>query len=114
MMDIKKDKLQLFIATCLYLVAKYEEVSLPHITDFVYYADSSFTQRDIMAMERKESLIAVNFNMGFAYPIFFFIRYRYVLPSSSMAMVHNLTKFYLDMFMSIYELAHKLPSVMAQ
>uniref|UniRef100_A0AC34FGF3 Cyclin N-terminal domain-containing protein n=1 Tax=Panagrolaimus sp. ES5 TaxID=591445 RepID=A0AC34FGF3_9BILA len=91
-MDIKKDKLQLFIATCLYLVAKYEEVSLPHITDFVYYADSSFTQRDIMAMERKVFL-AVNFDMGFAYPIFFLICYRYVLPSSSMAMVHNLSKF---------------------
>uniref|UniRef100_A0A914ZCV7 Cyclin-like domain-containing protein n=1 Tax=Panagrolaimus superbus TaxID=310955 RepID=A0A914ZCV7_9BILA len=110
-MDIKKDKLQLLGATCLFIATKYEEVSIPHITDFVYLAASAFTKRDIMAMERKV-FQAVNFNMGFAYPIHFLRRYRYALQNKDDT--HDLSKCFLDLFMSIYELANKLPSIMAQ
>jgi hypothetical protein len=53
--DIKKDKLQLLGATCMFLAAKYEEVSIPHINDFIYLAASAFSRRDITAMERKVS-----------------------------------------------------------
>uniref|UniRef100_A0AC34G560 Uncharacterized protein n=1 Tax=Panagrolaimus sp. ES5 TaxID=591445 RepID=A0AC34G560_9BILA len=112
-MDTRRHKLQLLGATCLHFASKYEEVCLPHIIDFVYLASSSGDANGIMAMERIV-FQAVNFNMGFAYPISFLRLYIHDFSSLSMASVHNLSKCYLDLFMSIYELAHKLPSVIAE
>jgi hypothetical protein len=111
-MNIQKEKLQLLGATCLFIAAKYEEVCIPHVNDFVYLAASSFTKRDIMVMERK-IFQTVNFNMGFAYPNRFALLYLSALQNKD-NIIYNTSKLFLDLFMSCYDLAHKLPSVMAQ
>jgi hypothetical protein len=110
-MNIQKEKLQLLGATCLFIATKYEEVCIPHVNDFVYLAASSFTKRDIMVMERK-IFQTVNFNMGFAYPINFLKIYLSAVQHDDL--MHTTSKLFLDLFMSFYDLAHKLPSIMAQ
>uniref|UniRef100_A0A914QZL2 Cyclin C-terminal domain-containing protein n=1 Tax=Panagrolaimus davidi TaxID=227884 RepID=A0A914QZL2_9BILA len=54
----------------------------------------------------------VNFNMGFAYPINFLKIYLSAVHHDDL--MHTTSKLFLDLFMSFYDLAHKLPSVMAQ
>jgi hypothetical protein len=110
--EIKKDKLQLLGATCMFLATKYEEVSIPHINDFIYLAASAFSKRDITHMERTV-FQTINFNMGFSYPVHFLRRYRYVLQNTG-DNTHPLSKMFCDLFMSVYEVCHKLPSTIAQ
>lgn len=51
-MDVTKDKLQLLGVSCIFIAAKYEEIMVPNIQDFVYVSADHFLKKDVLAMEK--------------------------------------------------------------
>lgn len=110
MKNIKKGDLQLLAATCMFLASKYEEVSIPHIGDFVYMADNSFTAKDMFRIESK-IFAACHFNVNFPLAVTFLRRYRYYLDNSKTA--HFYSKMIMDLAHFDAILCCKLPSIIA-
>ena len=54
---INKDNLQLLGVSCLFTAAKFEEIIVPHIDDFVQVAAAIFTKEDVFRMEQKAYII---------------------------------------------------------
>lgn len=51
-MVISRQEFQLLGTTSLFIAAKYEEVYPPEIREFVYITDDSFTNEQILKMEK--------------------------------------------------------------
>ncbi|KAI0264671.1 cyclin-like protein [Gloeopeniophorella convolvens] len=66
-------KLQLVGTTCMFLAAKVEEVIAPSATNFLYCADSSYNEAEILQAE-KYILKTLEWNMGYPNPIHFLRR----------------------------------------
>ena len=66
-------KLQLVGITCMFLAAKVEEIVAPSATNFLYCADSSYTEAEILQAE-KYILKTLEWNMGYPNPINFLRR----------------------------------------
>ena len=50
---IERSELQLLGVTCVLIAAKYEEIYAPQLSDLCYITDNSYTQSQIVAMERR-------------------------------------------------------------
>ena len=50
--DVQKGQLQLIGITCLYIAAKFEEISIPELKHFAYVTDGACTVQEIMDLER--------------------------------------------------------------
>ena len=50
---IERSELQLLGVTCVLVAAKYEEIYAPQLSDLCYITDNSYTQSQIIAMERR-------------------------------------------------------------
>ena len=66
-------KLQLVGITCMFLAAKVEEIVAPSAVNFLYCADSSYTEAEILQAE-KYVLKTLEWNMGYPNPIHFLRR----------------------------------------
>ncbi len=66
-------KLQLVGITCMFLAAKVEEIVAPSAMNFLYCADSSYTEAEILQAE-KYILKTLEWNMGYPNPIHFLRR----------------------------------------
>nr|CAD1837880.1 unnamed protein product [Ananas comosus var. bracteatus] len=60
---VARQKLQLLGVSCMLVASKYEEISPPHVEDFCYITDNSYTKQDVVKMEAKV-LKFLNFEMG--------------------------------------------------
>jgi len=105
-----KGNLQLLGVSCLFIAAKFEEITVPNIQDFVYVAADVFTKRDVLGMEQKV-LQAVGFMLFVPLPLQFIRRFRYYTMAPKH--VHNLTKFIAEVAQLSYTLAHLKPSTVA-
>ncbi|KAH7834775.1 hypothetical protein Vadar_019652 [Vaccinium darrowii] len=61
--SITRNKLQLVGVACMLIASKYEEISPPHIEDFCYITDNTYTKEEVVNMER-DVLIFLNHDMG--------------------------------------------------
>lgn len=66
-------KLQLVGITCLFIAAKVEEIVAPSAQNFLYCADSSYTEAEILQAERYV-LKTLDWNMSYPNPIHFLRR----------------------------------------
>nr|XP_043615743.1 cyclin-A1-1-like [Erigeron canadensis] len=48
---IDRERLQLLGVTCMMIDAKYEEISAPHVEDFCYITDNTYSQNEVLQME---------------------------------------------------------------
>lgn len=55
--NINKTNLQLLGIACMFVAAKFEEVTVPNIQDFIYVAGDNFTKSDVFRMEQQVILI---------------------------------------------------------
>ncbi|KAK8557550.1 hypothetical protein V6N12_009781 [Hibiscus sabdariffa] len=58
-----RNKLQLLGVSCMLIASKYEEITPPHIDDFCYITDNSFTKEEVVEME-KDVLKLLDFEIG--------------------------------------------------
>ncbi|PHU04698.1 putative cyclin-A3-1 [Capsicum chinense] len=57
------DMLQLLSVSCMLVASKYEEISPPHVEDFCYITDNSYTREEVVNME-KDLLNFLNFEIS--------------------------------------------------
>ncbi|MBA0743037.1 hypothetical protein Gogos_005758, partial [Gossypium gossypioides] len=60
---VSRNKLQLLGVSCMLIASKYEEITPPHIDDFCYITDNSYTKEEVVEME-KEILKLLDFEIG--------------------------------------------------
>lgn len=66
-------KLQLVGVTCMFIAAKVEETVSPSVSNFIYCADSSYSEAEILQAE-KYVLKTIDWNMGYPSPLNFLRR----------------------------------------
>ncbi|KAL3108681.1 hypothetical protein niasHT_019204 [Heterodera trifolii] len=110
LLGINKTNLQLLGVTCIFIAAKFEEMVMPNVADFVYVAANMFKKEHIMRME-PQVLSGLKFNLSVPYSMQFLRRYRfYASPSKS---VWAFAKFISEIALVCYALAHIPPSIVA-
>ncbi|NP_001234787.2 cyclin A3 [Solanum lycopersicum] len=57
------EKLQLLGVSCMLVASKYEEISPPHVEDFCYITDNTYTREEVVNMER-DLLSFLNFEIS--------------------------------------------------
>lgn len=57
------DRLQLLGVSCMLVASKYEEISPPHVEDFCYITDNTYTREEVVNMER-DLLCFLNFEIS--------------------------------------------------
>ncbi|XP_042500333.1 G2/mitotic-specific cyclin C13-1-like [Macadamia integrifolia] len=60
---INRQRLQLLGISCMLIASKYEEISPPHVEDFCYITDNTYTKQEVVKMET-DILKFLNFEMG--------------------------------------------------
>lgn len=60
---INRSKLQLLGVSAMLIASKYEEISPPHVEDFCYITDNTYTKHEVVKMEA-DVLKFLNFEMG--------------------------------------------------
>ncbi|KAJ1652875.1 B-type cyclin [Dispira simplex] len=70
---VSLEKLQLVGATALLIAAKFEEIQVPSINDFVYMVDNAYSLEEIMKAERF-MISMLNFDLAFPGPMSFLRR----------------------------------------
>ncbi|KAL3077815.1 hypothetical protein niasHS_011618 [Heterodera schachtii] len=110
LLGINKTNLQLLGVTCIFIAAKFEEMVMPNVADFVYVAANIFKKEHIMRME-PQVLSGLKFILSVPYSMQFLRRYRfYASPSKS---VWAFAKFISEIALVCYALAHFPTSVVA-
>lgn len=107
---IDRSTFQLLGTAALLLAAKYEEVYIPDINDFVYICDGAFTKRQLLKMEI-DICKRLEFRMGWPVSIYFLRRYSKIAAVRSDQ--HTLAKYILELALVEYPLAHVKPSIQA-
>lgn len=60
---LNRQRLQLLGVSSMLIAAKYEEISPPHVEDFCYITDNTYTKEEVVKMEA-DILKSLNFEMG--------------------------------------------------
>ncbi|KAJ8533637.1 hypothetical protein K7X08_006961 [Anisodus acutangulus] len=60
---LARDRLQLLGVSCMLVASKYEEISQPHVEDFCYITDNTYTKEEVVNMER-DLLNFLNFEIS--------------------------------------------------
>ncbi|XP_009270816.1 PREDICTED: G2/mitotic-specific cyclin-B1 [Aptenodytes forsteri] len=104
---VSKKTLQLVGVTAMFIASKYEEMFPPHIGDFAYVTDNTYTKFQICQMEMK-ILQALDFDLGRPLPPHFLRR------ASKIAEVdleqHILAKYLMELSIVDYDMVHFPPS----
>lgn len=107
---VNKDNLQLIGVTALFVATKYEEMYSPPIDDYVYITDKSCSGREIIQMEIR-ILKALKFFLGKPTPLNFLRRNSKIGEVD--VTVHNLAKYFIELALMEYTMAHIKPSKLA-
>ncbi|EPS61050.1 a-type cyclin, partial [Genlisea aurea] len=60
---VNRQKLQLLGVSSMLIASKYEEITPPHVEDFCYITDNTYTKKDVVQME-SDMLVSLGFQMG--------------------------------------------------
>lgn len=108
--NVKRSQLQCAGVTAMFIASKYEEMYAPDISDFVYITDSTYSKADILKME-KIILKSLDFNLSKPLPLHFLRRNS--KAGNVDATIHALAKYFLELTLPEYDMAHYLPSALA-
>ncbi|XP_022117536.2 G2/mitotic-specific cyclin-B2 [Pieris rapae] len=108
--NVPKEKLQLIGVTAMFIASKYEEIYAPSIEDFAYITDNTYTKNDIIKCE-KQIMIKLDFCLARPIPISF-LR-RFVKAAHGTSKNHHLAKYFVDLCLVDYSMAHYRPSELA-
>ncbi|XP_056135369.1 G2/mitotic-specific cyclin-B2-like [Lampris incognitus] len=107
---ISQQKLQLVGVTAMFLASKYEEMDCVDVGDLAYVTDNSFSNAQILEMERV-IFRQLNFNLGRPLPIHFLRRAS--KASNSNVETHILAKYLMELTLLDYDMVHYRPSEIA-
>ncbi|CAH1163483.1 unnamed protein product [Phaedon cochleariae] len=108
--NVGRSTLQLVGTSAMLIASKYEEMYIPDLTDFVYICDNSFSEKQILQMER-DILKKLDFSLGRPLSVHFLRRYNKIAQVRSDH--HTLGKYILELALLDYELGHVKPSMLA-
>lgn len=108
--NVQKSHLQLLGVTALFLAAKYEEMYIPSIEDFVYMTDNTYTKSDIRRMEIQ---ILKTLNFIIAKPISLNFLRRFSKAGQADPKQHTLSKYFLELCLHDAEFSSMDPSYQA-
>ncbi|NXN66681.1 CCNB1 protein, partial [Himantopus himantopus] len=104
---VSKKTLQLVGITAMFIASKYEECVPPHVGDFVYVTDNTYTNSQICKMEMR-ILQALDFGLGRP------ISPHFLRRASKIAQVdleqHTLAKYLMELSIVDYDMVHFPPS----
>lgn len=107
---IDRNNLQLVGVSALWIAAKYEEMYVSSLRDFVYLTDNAFTERDVLRMEQK-ILVGVDWGVGRPLPIHFLKRYSKL--ASVKPKEYVLGKYLLELALLQSDMCYIRPSLLA-
>jgi hypothetical protein len=108
--DVPKMQLQLVGVTALFLAAKYEEMYVPAIEDFVYMTDNTYTKSEIRQMEIS-ILKTLGFMFGKPLPLHFLRRFSKAGQADPKQ--HTLAKYFMELSLHDASFSHMDPSYLA-
>ncbi|NXG93961.1 CCNB1 protein, partial [Stercorarius parasiticus] len=104
---VSKKTLQLVGTTAMFIASKYEEIVPPHIGDFVYVTDCTYTTSQICQMEMK-ILQALDFSLSRPVPLHFL---RRALKIAKVDLKnHTLAMYLMELCILDYDMVHFPPS----
>lgn len=107
---INKKNLQLYGVACVFIAAKYEEIIVPHIDDFVFVSADAYIRKEILTAEI-EILKIVNLELNRPHAIQFLRRFRCLTNAKND--VYLLSRYFCDVSLLVYELIHVKLSIIA-
>eukprot|EP00494_Astrolonche_serrata_P024344 UN24602 len=117
LVDVPRTKLQLLGCVVLWLAAKYNEIRVPEVEDFVYMSDGAFVGEDMLALEEKIlTILKFDFSVPTAYH--FGERYidvvkYYLYNEKSKKRLGHLVHYYLEHCLLQYKCVGVKPSLLA-
>lgn len=108
--NVKRNQLQLVGVTAMFIASKYEEIYAPQVEDFVYITDYAYTKADIFQCERD---IMTKLDFCLARPIPLSFLRRFVKAAHGTSKNHHLAKYFVDLCLVEYTMAHYRPSELA-
>ncbi|XP_049877231.1 G2/mitotic-specific cyclin-B [Pectinophora gossypiella] len=108
--NVQRDRLQLIGVTAMYIASKYEEIYSPAVHEFVYVTANAYTKKDVFQCER-EILSKLGFCLARPIPLSF-LR-RFVKAAHGTSKHHHLAKYFVDLCLVEYSMAHHRPSELA-
>ncbi|CAH2102642.1 unnamed protein product [Euphydryas editha] len=108
--NVQRNELQLVGVTAMFIASKYEEIHVPDVSDFVYVTDNAYTKCDVFKCER-EIMSKLDFCLARPIPLSF-LR-RFVKAAHGTSKNHHLAKYFVDLSLVEYSMAHYRPSELA-
>ncbi|XP_053610622.1 G2/mitotic-specific cyclin-B [Plodia interpunctella] len=108
--NIQRNQLQLVGVTAMFIASKYEEIYAPDVADFVYVTDNAYSKSDVFRCER-EIMSKLGFCLARPIPLSF-LR-RFVKAAHGTSKNHHLAKYFVDLCLVEYSMAHYRPSELA-
>lgn len=108
--DVVKQKLQLVGVAAMFVAAKYEEMYIPPIRDFVYITDNAYTKLELRRME-VAILKALDFTLGRPSSLHFLKRNSKAGEVDGLA--YTLAKYLMELAIIEYDMAHYAPSLLS-
>ncbi|XP_047526984.1 G2/mitotic-specific cyclin-B [Vanessa atalanta] len=108
--NVQRNQLQLVGVTAMFIASKYEEIHVPDVSDFVYVTDNAYSKSDVFQCER-EIMSKLGFCLARPIPLSF-LR-RFVKAAHGTSKNHHLAKYFVDLSLVEYSMAHYRPSELA-
>ncbi|KAG6455242.1 G2/mitotic-specific cyclin-B isoform X2 [Manduca sexta] len=108
--NVQRNQLQLVGVTAMFIASKYEEIYAPDVGDFVYVTDNAYTKSDVFHCER-DIMSKLGFCLARPIPLSF-LR-RFVKAAHGTSKNHHLAKYFVDLCLVEYSMAHYRPSELA-
>ncbi|XP_059048639.1 G2/mitotic-specific cyclin-B2 [Achroia grisella] len=108
--NVQRDRLQLVGVTAMFIASKYEEIYAPDVGDFVYVTANAYSKSDVFKCERD---IMTKLGFCLARPIPLSFLRRFVKAAHGTSKNHHLAKYFVDLCLLEYSMAHYRPSELA-
>ncbi|XP_034833284.1 G2/mitotic-specific cyclin-B1-like [Maniola hyperantus] len=108
--NVAKTRLQLVGITAMFIASKYEEVYVPQVSDFTFITDNAYTVEDVLRCEL-DVLAKLGYSLARPIPLSF-LR-RFVKAAHGNSKNHHLAKYFVDLCLVEYSMAHYRPSELA-